>query len=228
MVILFLEKLLNTISITSSMAEELEIYDLKGKLLGVQDRAKFYSEIKKEFYKKGRISRKIKSIRLLMMNSDGKIYLQKRSKYKEGNMGMYDKTIGGHVKKGDSYNLTVMKECAEELGFPASILSKEEFDKAIKVTDLKIIGIFRQIEEIPNFESVRIDNSGKRFIQPFITPIFIGYFDGPIRFVDGESSGIEVFLLEELREEINEYPDRFTEDIKFMIKRYEKHLKPLK
>ena len=47
------------------MTEELEIFDLKGKLLGTQNRKKFYSEIKEEFNKKGKISRQIKSIRLI-------------------------------------------------------------------------------------------------------------------------------------------------------------------
>jgi isopentenyldiphosphate isomerase len=210
------------------MAEELEIFDLNGKLLRVQDRKKFYSEIKKEFDKKGKISRKVKSIRLILMNSSGRIYLQKRSKIKSENPGLYDKTVGGHVSKGDSYNMTVIRECAEELGFPASILSNEEFERSIKVTDLNIIGVFRKVDEIPNFKSVRIDKKGKKFVQPYISTIFIGYYDGAIRFVDGESSGIEVFSLKELKEEIKENPNKFTEDIKFMIKNYEKFLVPIK
>ena len=58
--------------------------------------------------------------------------------------------------------------------------------------------------------------------------IFFGYYDGAIRFVDGESSGIEVFSLEELKKEIEENPHKFTEDIKFMIVKYEKFIKPIK
>jgi isopentenyldiphosphate isomerase len=49
------------------------------------------------------------------MNSAGRIYLQKRSKHKAENAGMYDKTVGGHVVAGDSFNMTMVKECAEEL-----------------------------------------------------------------------------------------------------------------
>lgn len=210
------------------MVEELEIFDLDGKLLGTQDRNKFYSEIKEEFIKKGKISRQVKAIRLILMNSSGRIYLQKRSKIKNENPGLYDKTIGGHVSKGDTWNMTVIKECAEELGFPASVLSDEKFVKSIKVTDLSIIGIFRKVSEISNFQSVRIDKKGNKFVQPYITAIYIGYYNGAIRFVDGESSGIEVFSLEELKDEINENPEKFTEDIKFMVKTYEKYLHPIK
>jgi isopentenyldiphosphate isomerase len=49
------------------------------------------------------------------MNSDGRIFLQKRSRIKEENTGMFDKTIGGHIVAEDSEHMTVLKECAEEL-----------------------------------------------------------------------------------------------------------------
>jgi isopentenyl-diphosphate Delta-isomerase len=210
-----------------NMAEELEIFDLNGKLLGFQERNKFYAEIKEEFKKKGKISRQVKSIRLILMNSLGKIYLQKRSKTKSENSGLYDKTVGGHVSKGDTFNMTAIRECAEELGFPACVLSNEEFDRSTKVTDLNIVGVFRKVDEISNFESVRIDKKGNKFVQPYINATYIGYYNGTIRFVDGESSGIEVFSLEELKEEIKQNPDKFTEDLKFMIKNYEKYLHPI-
>ena len=210
------------------MAEELEIFDLKGKSLGVQERKKFYSEIRSEFKQKSKISRQVKAIRLLLMNSSGRIYLQKRSKIKSENPGLYDKTVGGHVTANDSWNMTVIRECAEELGFPAAILSNSEFEKSTQVTDLAIIGLFRQVDEVNNFLSIRIDKKGDKFLQPYISTFFIGYYDGPIRFVDGESSGIEVFSLDELREELKKYPGKFTEDIKYMVKKYHKFLKPIK
>ena len=210
------------------MAEKLEIYDLNGKLLGIQDRKKFYSEIEKEFNNTGKISKQVRSIRLLLMNSSGRIYLQKRSKFKEGNPGMYDKTIGGHVAAGDSFLMTVIRECAEELGFPSAILSEEDFIKATKVTDLTIIGVFKQVDYITNFESIRVTKKRGLIKQPFMTTMYVGYYDGPIRFVDGESTGVEVFSLKELKEEIKNNPDKFTEDIKFMVKKYGKFLKPIK
>jgi len=207
--------------------EKLEIFDLKGESLGTQDRDVFYSEIKNEFNESGKISKKVKSIRLLLLNSEGRIYLQKRSKIKSENPGLYDKTVAGHVSPGESWNMTVVRECAEELGFPATVLLDEEFDCSIASTDLKIIGIFKKIDELANFESTRVNKNGDKFIQPYISAFFIGYYDGAIRFVDGESSGIEVFSLEELNDEIKNNPTKFTEDIKFMIKNYNQYLRPI-
>ena len=210
------------------MSELLEVYDLDEKLIGVQKREEFYNEIKKEFAETDKITKQVKRIVLILMNSKGRIYLQKRSKVKKENPGLYDKTIGGHVSKGDTWDMTVVRECAEELGFPAAILSPEEFDKAIKVTDLNIVGIFKKADYISNFQSTRITKDIDNFIQPYMSTFYVGYYDGAIKFVDGESSGIEVFSLEELEEEIKEKPEKFTEDVKFMIKKYKKYLKPIK
>ncbi|MBU1111180.1 MAG: NUDIX domain-containing protein [archaeon] len=209
------------------MAEKLEVYDLKGNLIGVQDRKEFYDEIKAEFKRTGKITKLVKTIRLLLMNSKGRIYLQKRSNLKNENPGLYDKTVGGHVAAGDSYNMTTIRECAEELGFPASILSAKEFDRAIKVTDLNIVGVFKEVDHKNYFESVRITKKGNSFVQPTFDSSYIGYYNGAIRFVDGECSGIEVFSLNELEDEMRNSPEKFTEDIKFMIKKYKKYLKPI-
>jgi len=210
------------------MPELLEVYNLKDKLIKIEKRKEYYNSIKKEFKKNKKIKTKIKTIRLLLLNSNGRIYLQKRSNLKGENLGLYDKTIGGHVSAGDTYQMTVIRECAEELGFPAAVVSSDEFEKAIKVTNLTIIGVFRQIDYDLNFYSLRISKSGEKFIQPFITSFYLGYYDGAIRFVDGESSGIEVFSIKELKKEILKSPEKFTEDIKIMIKKYEKFIKPIK
>lgn len=154
--------------------------------------------------------------------------MQKRSKVKSENPGLYDKTVGGHVLFGESDNVATIRECAEELGFPASILLEKEFKNAIKITDLKIIGIFKKIDEIKNFLSNRINKNGSVFIQPYISTLYIGYYDGSIRFIDGESAGVEVFSLKELVSEIKTNPTKFTEDIKFIITNYKQHLQPIK
>ncbi len=162
------------------------------------------------------------------MNSSWRIYLQKRSNYKKQNSWLYDKSVWWHVVNNDSYELTVVKECAEELWFPATILSERDFNKSLNVTDLNIIWIFRQVDFLENFVSTRISLDWSIIEQPYITPIYIWYYDWAIKFVDWESSWIEVFLLDELKEEIQNKPSKFTEDIKFMVNKYSKYLVPIK
>ena len=209
------------------MGEKLEIYDLKDNLIKIQDREDYYKEIREEFLKTKKITKKVKAIRLLLMNSNGRIFLQKRSKLKNENPGLYDKTVGGDVQAGDSYESTVVKECAEELGFPASILNEEDFKRSIKTTDISIVGIFRKVDIDSNFKSKRVLEGKKSMIQPYISAVYFGYYDGPIKFVDGESCGIEVFSIEDLEKDIKSNPEKFTEDIKIMIKKYRSYIKPI-
>lgn len=208
------------------MSEPLEVYDLEDAPLGVQEREEFYKESKNEYAKTGKITRKVKTVRILVMNSAGRIYLQKRSSIKTDNAGMYDKTIGGHVAQGESSTVTVVRECAEELGFPAVVLEAGEFSQAVRSTHLDIVGILQQVKTDRNFLSTRKTQNGE-FKQPFICYFYIGYYDGPVRFKDGESSGLETFSLEELREELAKNPEKFTEDLQVMASEFAEHLKPL-
>ncbi len=209
------------------MQELIEVYKLDGTFIGTQDRDDFYTEAKKEFAQSGAISKKIKTIRVLLMNSRGRIYLQKRSELKKENSGLYDKTVGGHVIFNNTPELTVVKECAEELGFPATIINNNEFEQAVKSIDLKIVGILKKIDHIDNFESTRLLNDGQSFVQPYITDIYIGYYDGAIRFADGESSGVETFSISQLKNNIANQPGKFTEDLKYMVEKYSDVLVPL-
>jgi len=174
------------------MAEKLEIYDLNENLIEIKERTKFFDETRNEFEKTGKITKQVKRSLLFLMNSKGKIVLQRRNLSKSENPDLFDKTIGEHVEEGDSYNLTIIKECSEELGFPVSILEKKDFNRALRKTDLRIIGIFKELDYNSNFQSVRIYKNGKMFIQPYMQTLYIGYYNGPLQFIDGESSGIQL------------------------------------
>lgn len=210
------------------MEELLAVYDENNRLVKIQARDSFYLEAKKELKSKGRITSKVKTIRVLLMNSAGRIYLQKRSKFKNDNAGLYDKTVGGHVLAGDTFDVTVIKECSEELGVPVAILSNEEFNQSIKNTNLSIVGLLKKVSCVKSFQSVRILKNKEKYIQPYINSFYIGYYDGALRFADGESSGIEVFSLTDLKQEIKEQPEKFTEDVKYIICKFEKYIKAIK
>ena len=62
--------------------EQVKIYDLKGKLLGMQDKKQFYNEIRAEYKKKKKVTRQVHTIRAFLINSNGGIYLTKRSRLK--------------------------------------------------------------------------------------------------------------------------------------------------
>ena len=205
--------------------ELLEVYDMNDDLIEVMAREDFYSEIQNEYEETGKITKKVKSIRVILMTTDGRIYVQRRSNQKEQNRGLYDKTIGGHYMSGHTWEMTVVREMVEELGIPSVVLPPKDFKKAINTTNTDIIGIFKEIDYDNNFLSMRTTDSNP-IVQPYMNTFYIGYYDGPIKFHDGEASGIEVHSLDELEKDIAEHPDKYTEDIKVMIQKYRGHLTP--
>ena len=209
------------------MSEKLEIYDLDENLIEVKERDEFYKEIKEKFKKTGKITKQVKRVLLLLMNSQGKIVLQRRSLSKQENSGLFDKTIGGHVEEGCSYEVALIKECAEELGYPVSILGNNDFSKSLKKTDLKIVGICKKIDYNSNFKSIRVTSNGEKFIQPYMQTIYMGYCNSSIQFIDGESSGIQLYTIKELEDAIRINPNDFTNDLKILFEKYKDKLKPI-
>ena len=205
------------------MKENIEVYNKEWELVRIEERSAFYLQAKETFLKWNEIHEKVQIVSLIMMNSSWRIYLQKRSRDKEQNGWKYDKTISWHVTAWDSNEITLIRECAEELGFPAAVVRWIDFKKAISSTNLWVIGLFKRIDLLEDFISTRSFWDIKDYKQPFIIDFYVGYYDGPIHFIDWESSGIEVFSVNELEEEIKASPESFTQDIQFLFTEY-KHL----
>ena len=208
------------------MTENLEVYDLEGRLLGTQERDAFYAQNKTEFSLKGEITRQVRTVRAILITSNGRVYIPRRSKIKKENPGLFDKSLGGHVI-GSSYDVTLATEAQQELGITSLIIPNDEFHSALRTSNLHSLAIFRAIEDIAPFHSTRITNEGMRFVQPYMNRFYLGYYDGPVRFEDGECDAIQVFSLDDLRHELST-PHKLTDDLTFMVERYGNLIVPLK
>jgi isopentenyldiphosphate isomerase len=210
------------------MKEFLEIYDIEGEKIGQLEKKEVHEKMREEYFSKKSVSTRHKHVRLLLMTSNGRVILQRRSKWKGDNAGLWDKTIGGHVISGDEFDITMLKECAQELGIPATIVKMEDFEKAASSTDLTVLGILTKLSYLDNYKSSRITQDGKTWVEPNITQFYIGYYDGAVRFIDSESCGIQVFSKQDLFDEIKKNPKAFTEDIHYIITKFVDKIKPIK
>ncbi len=52
---------------------------------------------------------------------------------------------------------------------------------------MKITGLIKLVDIDENFQSPRIMENGKKFLQPYIRYVYVGYYDGPIMFADGKT-----------------------------------------
>ena len=200
------------------MSELIDIYDLEWNFLKTQYKNDFYKEVKEEYKKTKKISKRIKRSTLILLNSDWKIYIQKRSPSKSENPDLHDKTCGGHVSSWDTFDITIIRECIEELGFPATVVPDKDFSKAIKTIDLNVIGILKKTEIHKNFLSLIKTKNNDTFELPLIIQTYFGYYDGTFKFTDWECSGIQLLSLEELKSKMKDRPKNFTKDLEFLIK----------
>lgn len=206
--------------------ELINYFDTNGEFVGTMERKQFYKE-QTLFYKKNKkFEYKVPTVRCFLLRSDGKIILQKRSNQKSQNPGLFDKSFGGHVIAGNSFNTTLMKESIEELGNAAYIVPANEFRNIVKTIDLNVAAVVKEVDYVETFISTRKLKNGDEIVQPLMSAIYVGYYDGPVRFSDNESMGVEMLSLEELKKELKENPEKFTKDVEMMVKAYSRFLVP--
>ena len=62
-----------------------------------------------------------RTVHVLVFNSRGELFLQKRAMNKDIQPGKWDTSVGGHLDLGESYDQAVRREMKEELGISAPV-----------------------------------------------------------------------------------------------------------
>jgi isopentenyl-diphosphate delta-isomerase type 1 len=63
-----------------------------------------------------RLGLKHRAVHVLVFNSRGEVFLQKRSMKKDCFPGVWDSSASGHLDRGESYDACAMRELHEEIG----------------------------------------------------------------------------------------------------------------
>jgi isopentenyl-diphosphate delta-isomerase len=81
---------------------------------------------------------------VLVFNSEGQVFLQKRSMKKDRQPGVWDSSASGHVDSGESYDACVVRELREEIGLEVSETPERLFKlPASQETDQEHVWIYR-------------------------------------------------------------------------------------
>ncbi|MFC1687316.1 NUDIX domain-containing protein [Patescibacteria group bacterium] len=186
------------------------------------DRKEFYAEqvkIGKEGKKPNRAN---EIIDIFIFNSSKELLVQKRSYDKAHNPGLLDKSIGGHVRFGDTPDYTVMVETVQELQTPSIVLKNtSDFKKTLVLLEeyLTTISIIKHSKSKVYFLKKIID--GKNVLIANKIHAYFGIYDGSIKTVDKEAKGILFYTMEELKEEMKRFPKTFTDDMHTLLPAYE-------
>lgn len=80
---------------------------------------------------------------VLVVNSHGEVFVQRRSRLKECAPGLWDTSVAGHVQSGESYAACAVRELAEEIGLPpATPLCQVGYLKAGPDTGWEFVAVF--------------------------------------------------------------------------------------
>lgn len=155
---------------------------------------------------------------------DGELFIQKRNAHKNHNPGLLDKSIGGHIKYGDTPEYTAMVETVQELQIPSIVTTdKNNFIKTFDLlkSHLNSVAILFPVKKcfgnIVNQEKI-IDGRITTIASKIY--LYFGVYTGAIKTVDNEAKGILMYDLEDIKQEMQETPNAFTNDLNYFLHYY--------
>jgi isopentenyl-diphosphate delta-isomerase len=85
-----------------------------------------------------------RAIHVLVFNSRGEVFLQKRSMKKDRQPGVWDSSCSGHVDSGEDYDQTVVRELREEIGLRLTAPPQRLFKiNACEEIDAEFVWVYR-------------------------------------------------------------------------------------
>ena len=85
-----------------------------------------------------------RAIHVLVFNSRGEVFLQKRSMKKDRQPGVWDSSCSGHVDSGEDYDQTAVRELQEEIGLRLKAAPARLFKiDACAETDAEFVWVYQ-------------------------------------------------------------------------------------
>ena len=96
---------------------------------------------RREVHARGLLHR---AVHVLVFNSRGEIFLQKRSMNKDRQPGVWDSSVSGHVDSGEEYDACAVRELREEIGLGQARNPERQFKlDACEETDAEFVWVYR-------------------------------------------------------------------------------------
>lgn len=181
-----------------------------------------HKTMQEQFFNQGYVRLKDFHAKGILIDKDGFLYLQSRSRRARDNPGLIDTSWGSHIAAGDTPITSAMYESARELGLATTIFDKGDFYTMLEnhpgITSE--LAVTREIDNLRNFKSERLLPDGQKWIEPCELTVYVSYFDGKFRQTPKSGAGMIFYSISELEEEINNEPERFTQDLRKLVQRF--------
>jgi isopentenyl-diphosphate delta-isomerase type 1 len=105
------------------------------------------SQTRGEVHRQGLMHR---AVHVLVFDSQGRVFLQKRSMKKDRQPGVWDSSASGHLDKGEEYDACAVRELREEIGLELAQAPRRLFKlDASEATDQEHVWVYRCEAERP-------------------------------------------------------------------------------
>ena len=100
-----------------------------------------------------------RAVHILVFNTSGELFIQKRSMSKDNDPGLWDSSAAGHVDSGEDYRSCAIRELGEELGLSATASLEILFRlSASPITGMEHCIVYRCVSDGPfELEVAEID-----------------------------------------------------------------------
>jgi 16S rRNA (adenine1518-N6/adenine1519-N6)-dimethyltransferase len=105
-----------------------------------------------------------RAIHILLRNQAGKMFLQRRSAWKEINPGLWDSAAAGHLASGESYDAAADRELFEELGIRTKLELLGKLPPST-ATGNEFVSVYRATHEGP-FQLEELEIACGAFFEP--------------------------------------------------------------
>ena len=195
------------------------------RMLFPMERSKYYDQIIEYHRQWKEPQRSVEVVQVLLFNEVWELIIQKRSSTKRHNPNLLDKSIGGHIRVGDTPDHTVMVETVQEMEVPSFVIhNRNEFlDKFSVLKEyIQTIALIRYVDcnvhvfsQLIQWEQVKV---------PKKYHLYMGVYGWSTRTIDREAKGILRYSMEEVDYELKKYPDMFTNDFQYFMNHYRKDI----
>ncbi|MBF0339645.1 MAG: NUDIX domain-containing protein [Magnetococcales bacterium] len=211
------------------MSEWLHATDRQGRFVKTEERVALLAEIRAHSRRHGDAPLAVPVVHIILLNSDGLIHLVQRGDKPE-NPFMWDKAVGGHVVTGDTslsreaFDANARKEIQEEVGIEEVLIARDgmEYQRMLRSGehDLTTRGIIRLIDYDPWQGSICRVRGGEPWLKRHNVAVYAGVFDGPFRFVDGESVAHRLISRAALMDELLATPWNYADGARIFMQKY--------
>ena len=128
-------------------AEMLSVVDEEDRVIGARRRDKIHH-----------LGLRHRAVHVLVFNSKGLLFIQKRGFHKDNNPGLWDSSVAGHVDAGETYDECCIREVEEEIGIRLIAVPERLFKiDACPETGMEFSWVYRLVTDqvlIPNYSEM--------------------------------------------------------------------------